>query len=74
MVSEGRGRLFRRKDGKYLIYIPVDLAEDSMFPFKDYTKTRRGADSIRVRVRFEKNNPNALFIERMKEAAPPKTK
>jgi len=34
MVSEGRGRLFRRKDGKYLIYVPLKLAEDSMFPFK----------------------------------------
>jgi len=34
MVSEGRGRLFRRTDGKYLIYLPVYLAEDSMFPFK----------------------------------------
>jgi hypothetical protein len=34
MVSEGRGRLFRRKDGKYLLYIPKDLAEDSMFPLK----------------------------------------
>ena len=34
MVNEGRGRLFRRKDGKYLIYLPVDFVEDSMFPFK----------------------------------------
>jgi hypothetical protein len=34
MVSEGRGRLFRRKDGKYLVYLPKDLAEDSMFPLK----------------------------------------
>jgi len=34
MVSEANGRLFRRKDGKYLLYIPVDLAEASMFPFK----------------------------------------
>jgi len=34
MVSSGRARLFRRKDGKYLIYVPLDLAEDSMFPFK----------------------------------------
>ena len=33
-VSEAKGRLFRRKDGKYLIYVPVDLAEDSMFPFQ----------------------------------------
>lgn len=34
MVSEGKGRLFKRKDGKYLVYLPKDLAEDSMFPFK----------------------------------------
>jgi hypothetical protein len=46
LVSEGRGRLFRRKDGKYLIYLPKDLAEDSMFPFK-------GAASIFVKVGFK---------------------
>jgi len=46
MVSEGRGRLFRRKDGKYLIYLPKDLAEDSMFPWK-------GAASIYVKVGFQ---------------------
>ncbi len=46
MVNSGRGRLFRRKDGKYLIYLPKDLAEDSMFPFKN-------ADSIFVKVSFE---------------------
>ncbi len=34
MVSEGKGRLFKRKDGKYMVYLPKDLAEDSMFPFK----------------------------------------
>ena len=34
MVNNGKGRLFKRKDAKYLIYVPVDLAEDSMFPFK----------------------------------------
>jgi len=45
MVSKGRGRLFRRKDGKYLIYLPKDLAEDSMFPFKTET-------SVRVKVAF----------------------
>ena len=66
MVSEGRGRLFRRKDGKYLLYIPVDLAEDSMFPFKSYTKTKRGADSIPVRVNF-KQGDNKLVIEKWNE-------
>ena len=66
MVSEGRGRLFRRKDGKYLLYVPVDLAEDSMFPFKDYAKTKRGADSIPAKVSF-KHGDGKLLIEKWKE-------
>lgn len=66
MVSEGRGRLFRRKDGKYLIYVPLDLAEDSMFPFKDYKRTKRGTDSIKVRVSF-KQGENRLLIEKWNE-------
>ncbi|MEM3622746.1 MAG: hypothetical protein QXZ02_06260 [Candidatus Bathyarchaeia archaeon] len=61
MVSEGRGRLFRRKDGKFLIYLPKDLAEDSMFPFK-------GADSIFVKVSF-KLGDNKLLVEKWKETA-----
>jgi len=63
MVNEGRGSLFKRKDGKYLIYLPVDLAEDSMFPFKDYERTKRGADSIAVKVSF-KLGDNKLLIEK----------
>lgn len=59
MVSEGRGRLFRRKDGKYLVYLPKDLAEDSMFPFK-------GADSIFVKVSF-KLKDDKLLIEKWTE-------
>ena len=62
MVKDGRGRLFRRKDGKYLIYLPKDFAEDSMFPFK-------GSDSIFVRVSF-KLGDDKLLIERWKEQAP----
>ncbi len=46
MVSEGRGRLFRRGDGKFLIYLPKDLCEDSQFPFS-------GSDSILVKVSFK---------------------
>ncbi len=59
MVNEGRGRLFRRKDGKFLIYLPKDLAEDSMFPFK-------GSDSIFVKVSF-KIGDDKLIIERWPE-------
>jgi hypothetical protein len=46
MVNEAIGRLFRRKDGKYLLYIPKDLAEDSMFPFKV-------SSSIQVKISFD---------------------
>lgn len=59
VVSEGRGRLFRRKDGKYLIYVPLDLAEDSMFPFKTET-------SVEVKISF-KVGDNKLIIEEWKK-------
>ena len=48
--------MFRRKDGKFLIYIPKDLAEVSMFPFK-------GAGSIFVKVSF-KIGGNTLLIKK----------
>jgi len=68
MVSEGRGRLFRRKDGKYLIYLPVYLVEDSMFPFTDFTRGKRGgSDSIDVNVSFKPGGKDKLIIEKWKE-------
>ena len=60
MVSEGKGRLFRRTDGKYLIYLPVYFAEDSMFPFK-------GSDSILVKVSFKPGGKKELLIEKWTE-------
>jgi len=59
MVSEGRARLFRRKDGKYLIYVPLDLAEDSMFPFK--TKS-----SLELKISF-KLGDNRIVLEKWVE-------
>ena len=59
MVSVGRARIFRRKDGKYLIYIPKDFAEDSMFPFRTET-------SVRVKVSFTKGEEK-LVIEPYEE-------
>ena len=59
MVNEGRGRLFRRKDGKYLIYIPLKLAEDSMFPFKTDS-------SIKLKVSF-KIGDNKVVVEKWEE-------
>jgi hypothetical protein len=68
MVSEERGRLFRRKDGKYLIYVPKSLAEDSMFPFKNWQEDQRTGEknSICVKVNF-KRGVQMLIIEEWKE-------
>ena len=59
MVSEGKGRIFRRADGKYLIYLPLDFAKDSMFPFKVET-------SVRVKVSF-KIGEKKLIVEPLEE-------
>ena len=56
MVNEGKGRLFRRTDDKYLIYLPLDLATDSVFPFKTET-------SVKVKVSF-KVGDDKLVIEK----------
>jgi hypothetical protein len=61
MGNVGRGRLFRRKDGKYLIYLPLNLATDSMFPFKTET-------SVKVKVSF-KIGEEKLVIEPWKKPA-----
>jgi hypothetical protein len=59
VVNVGRGRLFKRKDGKYLIYLPYDLPTDSQFPFKIET-------SVKVKVSF-KRGEEKLLIEPWKE-------
>lgn len=59
MVNKAKGRLFKRKDGKYLIYIPVDLAEDSMFPFQTNS-------AVPVKISFSIGD-NKLIVEDWKE-------
>jgi len=59
VVNVGKGNLFRRKDAKYLIYLPKDLADDSMFPFKTDT-------SIRVKISF-KIGEEKVVIEPLEE-------
>ena len=49
MAREGTGRLFRRPDKKYLLYLPVDLCQDSAFPFK----LSEGNPSIKMHVTWD---------------------
>jgi len=59
VVNVGKGRLFRRADGKYLIYLPLDLATDSMFPLRTET-------SVKVKVSF-KTGEKRLIIEPLEQ-------
>jgi hypothetical protein len=59
MVNKAKGRLFKRKDGKYLIYVPVDLAEDSMFPFQTN-------NAVSVKISFTIGD-NKLVVEEWNE-------
>ena len=34
MVAHATGRIARRTDGKYFLYLPKHLVEDSAFPFE----------------------------------------
>ncbi len=59
MVNEAKGRFFRRKDDKYMIYVPKHLAEDSMFPFNVDT-------SVPVNIGF-KAGGKKLTVEKWEE-------
>jgi len=59
VVNVGKARVFRRKDNKYLIYLPFDMVTDSQFPFKTET-------SVRVKVSF-KIGEEKLVIEPLEE-------
>jgi len=61
MVNEGRGSLFKRKDNKYLIYVPLALAEDSMFPFKTNS-------SVKLKISF-KAGDDKLIVEKWNESS-----
>jgi hypothetical protein len=64
VVSEGKGRLFRRKDDKYLLYLPVYFAEDSMFPFPMKNETHSF-----VKVSFKMGKKELLVEEWVEESS-----
>ena len=70
MVTEDRGTLYRRKDGKYMIYLPVPVAIDSMFPFKRFLRGKRGGESISVKVSFKIGDKRELIVEEWPEPEP----
>jgi len=57
LASEGSGSIFRRKDGKYFIYLPKELVEDTGFPFPI-------ASSVKVKVHFTPGDKKIIVEER----------
>ncbi|MGD0330927.1 MAG: hypothetical protein ABSB40_10920 [Nitrososphaeria archaeon] len=54
LTNQSFGRISRRKDGRYFLYLPKKLVEDTGFPFKIHS-------SVRVKVSFTKEKK--LIIE-----------
>ena len=72
LPTQAKCRLFKRKDGKYLIYLAKNLCEDSQFPFQKFEQDPRkeGVSSIKLQVRFEIGKKR-LIIEPLEEKEAP---
>lgn len=57
MVNQARGSIFKRTDGKYFIYLPTKLVEDTGFPLKI------GESATKIQIKF-KSGSNKLIIEK----------
>ena len=57
MVSQARGSIFKRTDGKYFIYVPTKLAEDTAFPLTI------GESATKIKISF-KPGDKKLTIEK----------
>ena len=55
MVAHATGRIARRTDGKYFLYLPKHLVEDSAFPFKLES-------SVPVRVLIDRDGEKLLIM------------
>ncbi|MGB6681643.1 MAG: hypothetical protein WBF08_10030 [Candidatus Bathyarchaeia archaeon] len=57
MVNQARGSIFKRTDGKYFIYLPTKLVEDTGFPLTI------GETATKIRIHF-KSGDKKLVIEK----------
>jgi len=58
LVDKSVGSISRRKDGKYFLYLPKELVEDTGFPFHLQS-------SVRVKVSFTKEKK--IIVEELKD-------
>jgi hypothetical protein len=60
--NQGKGTIFRRKDDRYMLYLPVKVVDDSMFPLKC-------EGSMPVKVHFCPKS-GKLIVEKWQENKP----
>jgi hypothetical protein len=60
LVSQAKGSIFKRTDGKYFIYVPTRLAEDTAFPFTI------GESATKIKISF-KSGDKKLTIEKFRK-------
>ena len=63
MVSEAKGRLFKNTQSHYFIYLPLTLAEDSMFPLPI-----KAEPSIPVKISFDTAKKQIIVEKWSKDA------
>jgi hypothetical protein len=60
LVSQAKGSIFKRTDGKYFVYVPTRLAEDTAFPFPI------GESATKINISF-KPGDKKLTIEKFRK-------
>jgi len=56
LTNKGLGSIFKRKDGKYFVYLPLAVVEDTSFPLP-MTKSRK------VKVSFKRGEKRIVVEE-----------
>lgn len=67
MVAHATGRIARRTDGKYFLYLPKHLVEDSAFPFDLES-------SVPVKVLIDRDGQKLLIMPLKADRASRKSK
>ena len=63
LVSEAKGRLFKNTQNHYFIYLPLTLAEDSMFPI-----SLKAELSVPIKISFD-TAKKQIIIEKWEKDA-----
>ena len=56
LTNEGYGSIFKRKDGKHFVYVPLPVAEDTSFPIQL-------TESKKVKVSFKRGEKRIVVEE-----------